>query len=125
MKAPPKKTIKRGTYLQALALFTMADRHYQKARGFELELLSVLGIEENDHMSDEIYSLGVGDFDDALARSGIVLSSADSVNVARNYASHEKRGEPAQCPEMMARTIDSVQPPLRWVSRPVSVGVLV
>lgn len=43
------------------------------------------------------------------------LSSADSVNVARNYAGQPSRDNPAQCPEMMARAIDSAQPPLRWV----------
>lgn len=52
------------------------------------------------------------------------LSSADSVNVARNYAGQPSRDNPAQCPEMMARAIDSTQPPLRWSARPVQ-GILV
>jgi len=43
------------------------------------------------------------------------LSSADSVNVARNY-SNALSGK--RCPEIMAREIDAVQAPIRWTPRP-------
>jgi len=40
------------------------------------------------------------------------FASADSVNVARNYKDARK------CPEIMARAIDGVQAPLRWIEQP-------
>lgn len=43
------------------------------------------------------------------------LSSADSVNVARNYSN---RPAGKRCPERMAREIDAIQCPLRWVQQP-------
>jgi hypothetical protein len=36
------------------------------------------------------------------------FASADSANVARNFK------DKPQCPELMARKIDSVQCPIRW-----------
>jgi hypothetical protein len=45
-----------------------------------------------------------------LAQAGkhYPFASADSVNVARNFK------DKPQCPELMARKIDSVQCPVRW-----------
>jgi len=40
------------------------------------------------------------------------FASADSVNVARNYK------DKPQCPEKMARAIDSVQCPISWEQQP-------
>ena len=40
------------------------------------------------------------------------VQAADSVNVARNYKDKNT------CPEKMARKIDAVQTPLKWISTP-------
>lgn len=45
------------------------------------------------------------------------FASADSVNVARNYK------DTNTCPERMARRIDSIQCPSKWVSKPVMKGL--
>jgi len=46
------------------------------------------------------------------------FASADSVNVARNF----KNIGAAQCPERMARVIDSRQCPIKWTMRPTQKG---
>lgn len=45
------------------------------------------------------------------------FASADSVNVARNYK------DKPQCPEKMARIIDSKQTPIRWSCHPVQSSI--
>lgn len=45
------------------------------------------------------------------------FASADSVNVARNYATRRC------CPERMARLIDGRQSPIRWTVRPEPAGL--
>jgi hypothetical protein len=40
------------------------------------------------------------------------FASADSVNVARNYK------DTSTCPERMARRIDAVQNPIKWIAPP-------
>lgn len=42
------------------------------------------------------------------------LTSADSVNIARNYKGTPSRGTPPRCPKQMAEKIDAVQTPARW-----------
>lgn len=54
----------------------------------------------------------------AQAGKGWPFASADSVNVARNYKDKKT------CPEKMARTIDSVQCPIKWVHRPEQQSLL-
>ena len=50
-----------------------------------------------------------------LAQAGkhYPFASADSVNVARNYKDKNL------CPEFMARKIDAVQCPLKWIQQPI------
>lgn len=45
------------------------------------------------------------------------FASADSVNVARNFK------DSSTCPERMARRIDAVQCPIRWVGRPEQIDL--
>jgi len=45
------------------------------------------------------------------------FSSADSVNVARNYK------DTATCPEHMARRIDAIQTPVSWSSQPEQIAL--
>lgn len=48
----------------------------------------------------------------AMAGDRWPFASADSVNVARNFK------DTRSCPERMARRIDAVQCPVRWIARP-------
>jgi hypothetical protein len=54
-----------------------------------------------------------------LAQSGKQwpLASADSVNIARNYAGTPSRGVEPQCPRAMAERIDAVQCPGAFIKR--------
>lgn len=70
MTKPAK--INHATYLQGLALFTVAHKHYQKAREMESELCALLGYDDENYadcISDEIYD--GGNFDRALKREEI------------------------------------------------------
>lgn len=60
-------------YLQALALFTVAQTHYAKMRVMELELCSLLEADDNyaECISDAIYS--DENFDKALDKQGITV----------------------------------------------------
>lgn len=60
-------------YIQALALFTVSHKHYSKAREMELELVELLGYDDNycGCISDEIYD--GGNFDSGLKREQIAV----------------------------------------------------
>jgi len=64
--------ITRATYLQALGLFTMAQRHMRKCDEFRKELTAFLGTPESGHIDDAIYD-GLAAFDEALEREGITV----------------------------------------------------
>jgi hypothetical protein len=71
------KIIDKGTYLKALALFTMAQNHYRRCREFELELSQLLNYPEEDGsytgcLSDEIYDPN-GKFDVGLRKEEFVV----------------------------------------------------
>lgn len=51
------------------------------------------------------------------------LASADSTNVARNYAGTPSRGISARAPKTMATEIDRVQCPGRWEMRPLTMDL--
>ena len=53
----------------------------------------------------------------AMAGDRWPFASADSVNVARNFK------DTNICPERMARRIDAVQCPAKWVMRPEQIGL--
>lgn len=65
------KTISRKTYLQALGIFTAANRHYLKAEEMMEELADLLNCNDADgnmgHISDVAVD-GKPDFDGALAK---------------------------------------------------------
>lgn len=71
MTKPAK--ISRTTYMQALALYTVATKHYVRCREMEMELCELLGFEDNyaGCISDEIYE--DGDFDRGLKREKIAV----------------------------------------------------
>lgn len=77
MKTEPKKIISRSVYLQALGLFTIGRRHYERAREAEIECGRLLGIWDDDvehagHVSDAMYERG-GNLDTALRLERIVV----------------------------------------------------
>jgi hypothetical protein len=67
------KTINRSTYLQALGLYTLASIHRAKVDDAREELLRLLGVENNGHIDDEIYSPNRG-FDEALKLEGFTVA---------------------------------------------------
>ncbi len=67
------KTISRSTYLQALGLYTLASIHRQKVDDAREELVRLLGVENNGHIDDEIYSPNRG-FDEALKLEEIAIT---------------------------------------------------
>lgn len=71
MTKPTK--ISHTTYMQGLALFTVAHKHYQKAREMEIELCELLGYDDTymGHISDEVGD--GGNFDGGLKREGITV----------------------------------------------------
>jgi hypothetical protein len=85
--------IPKSIYLQAHALFVMANRHYKKAREFELELGALLGFEAEyfGHLSDEM-SDG-GDFDRAMKLEGFVVREPKPV---RKIKKHDRRHHSAK-----------------------------
>jgi hypothetical protein len=62
-------------YLQSLAFFAVASKHYAKYREMELELCSLLGADDGyaECISDAIGS--EPDFDKALAKQGIKVDA--------------------------------------------------
>lgn len=72
-----KKQISQATYLQALGLFTLANRTYLKAQEYESALAKLLKYPEPylNHLSDEIVEPRAN-FDDALKREGYVVRKA-------------------------------------------------
>lgn len=77
----PTKTITPSVRLQALGLFTLASSHYAKLRAAELEMIRLLGQEDQGCLSDAIYGStdsvdAVSDFDAALANDGFVVEPA-------------------------------------------------
>lgn len=74
-----KKTLTYSEYLQALALFTVSKKHYDKAREMELELCEALEFGDNGYagcISDALTD--DGDFDRALQSHGIVVQPKPS-----------------------------------------------
>ena len=72
-----KKPISRSTYLTALALFTVAQKHYTKCRELELELFDLLGYQEEiyaGHISDHIYS-EEGSFETAMKHENFTVTA--------------------------------------------------
>ena len=63
--------LSRHEYLQGVALFHMAQTHYAKARQFEAELVSLLGLEDDlgNWIGDQVLEDG-GSFDKALKLEG-------------------------------------------------------
>jgi hypothetical protein len=73
------KIIYKGTYLKALALFTMAQNHYRRCKEFEIELSQLLNYPEEDGsyagcLSDEIYDPN-GKFDVGFRKEGFVVAA--------------------------------------------------
>jgi hypothetical protein len=54
----------------------------------------------------------------ALAGDRWPFASADSTNVAVNFKGDKRRGNDAVCPERMARRLDAVQSPIKWIPTP-------
>lgn len=71
----PVKHISRVMYLKAFALFTVANINFVKAKDFEDELCSLLGVKDDylGHISDEIYEKKPN-FDKALENEGYVVT---------------------------------------------------
>ena len=67
------KKISHSTYMQCLAFFTVASKHYAKAKEMELEMIEMLGYDDNyaGCISDEIYD--GGSFDAGLKREQILV----------------------------------------------------
>lgn len=72
-----KKTISHRTYLQALGLFSLAQKHIRKGEEFEAELTKLLEIEPYGHVSDTLYdnSSTERDFDAALKLEDIEVET--------------------------------------------------
>ena len=71
----PKRTISRSTYLQALGLFTLANKRAIESKVAEAELARLLGYGDDPYagcVSDEIFE-DRPKFDQALARENIVV----------------------------------------------------
>jgi len=71
-----KKTLTQQEYMQGLALFTVAQKHYDKAREFEAALCELLDVDEDDG----VYAGCISDalcneesFDHGLKRQGIIV----------------------------------------------------
>lgn len=52
------------------------------------------------------------------------ITSADSVNIARNWKGAPSRGVPPRCPKQMADDIDAVQTPARWTPRLIQMDLV-
>ncbi len=68
-----KRTISRATYLQALGLFTLGHSYSERCDEVRKELAGVLGLDVDSHVSDEMYTYGKADFDEALSKENIVV----------------------------------------------------
>jgi hypothetical protein len=66
--------ISRTTYLQALALYTMASRKQAEAVAYEEELHKLLGLERGSRIGDGIYSEPAEDFDQVLGYAKIQVA---------------------------------------------------
>lgn len=70
-----KKTLTHQEYMEGLALFTVAQKHYAKSREFEAALCELLGFDDGDIyagcISDALYN--EDGFDDGLKRQGIAV----------------------------------------------------
>jgi hypothetical protein len=78
-----KKSLSYSEYLQALALFTVSKKHYDKSREMELELCEALEFGDDGYagcISDAI--VNDGDFDSALSRQGIKVEPKDADKAA-------------------------------------------
>ena len=72
-----KKTLTKGEYLQALALFTMAHKHQVECYKFAAQMRSVLGTSEDDQVTDAVHSSDANeDFDAALRNAGYSVADA-------------------------------------------------
>lgn len=84
MNTHERKTIDRQTYLLALACFTAAKRHSDRAVEFANELAKVLGREDYndlDHLGDEIWTYPGTHwgFEEALKLAGFDFDPAAEV----------------------------------------------
>jgi hypothetical protein len=72
------KTITRGEYLQALALYTMACRLQQDVERFNIEMNKILGLDapafQDSRFSDGIYARPPEPFDQVLGYSEITVA---------------------------------------------------
>lgn len=78
--AKPTKTISPSTRLQALGLFTLASSHYIKLRAAELEMIALLGQDDQGCLSDAIYAEAHSPaaFDTALGHDGFVVAEPEA-----------------------------------------------
>ena len=58
--------ITKEQYYIALGLFTLASKHMRKVEEYEAELNEMLGLDNGDRVSDEIYTMGGGELERAL-----------------------------------------------------------
>ena len=72
------RTISRSIYLQALGLFTLGHSYSERADEARKELAQLLGTELDGHLSDEMYSFGKADFDEAFKKEGLVVEAGDA-----------------------------------------------
>lgn len=67
------KTVSRSMYLQALGLFTLGHSYSERSDEIRKELALLLGTDPDSHLSDEMYSSGKADFDEAFKREGLAV----------------------------------------------------
>jgi hypothetical protein len=79
MATEKTKLISKEVHLKALALFTMANSHYTKAKAFEIEMAEVLGAGDEygycGALSDEIYESNPS-FERGLKNEGFAVQPA-------------------------------------------------
>lgn len=76
------KTISRSRYLQALGLFTLAQRAYRQSREYEAGMGEVLGLPDEGGVYFGVVSDAISndeDFDRALKRAGLVVAAPKGV----------------------------------------------
>lgn len=74
MSDEPKKTISPDVYLQAVALFTMAEQHYRECNKYHKALCAMLGVDELGRIADALYAEYPDvSFDQALSKEGITV----------------------------------------------------
>jgi len=73
------KTISKGEYYHALCLYMLATRRQREVDELEKEMNDILGLEEQGHVSDAVYTYGntgtEKEFRDALKREKVEVSN--------------------------------------------------